>query len=71
MISILSLLAVLSAFVWIAPAHTILTYPGWRGDNLLSSGIAGVDDYTTGNFPYGRQWMYPCGSRHPSRFLLA
>ena len=31
-------------------AHTVLTYPGWRGDNLV----------TNDTFPYGMQWMYPC-----------
>lgn len=31
-------------------AHTIITYPGWRGDNLI----------TNDEFPYGMQWMYPC-----------
>lgn len=33
-------------------AHTVITYPGWRGDNLK----------TTEEFPYGMQWMYPCES---------
>ncbi|TVY80812.1 Uncharacterized protein LSUE1_G003264 [Lachnellula suecica] len=32
-------------------AHTVITYPGWRGDNLV----------TNDTFPYGMQWMYPCG----------
>ena len=31
-------------------AHTIITYPGWRGNNLI----------TNASFPYGMQWMYPC-----------
>lgn len=31
-------------------AHTVVTYPGWRGDNLI----------TNNTFPYGMQWMYPC-----------
>ncbi|KAI1841444.1 hypothetical protein JX265_001488 [Neoarthrinium moseri] len=35
----------------LAAAHTIITYPGWRGDNLISNST----------FPYGMQWMYPCG----------
>ena len=34
----------------LAAAHTIITYPGWRGDNLI----------TNDSFPYGMQWMYPC-----------
>jgi hypothetical protein len=35
-------------------AHTIITYPGWRGNNLI----------TNDTFPYGMQWIYPCGG-HP------
>lgn len=35
----------------LATAHVILTYPGWRGNNLI----------TNDTFPYGMQWMYPCG----------
>lgn len=45
-------------------AHTVIVYPGWRGDNLMPSNCTiGVDDYKTGCFPYGMQWMYPCKSR--------
>jgi len=32
-------------------AHTIITYPGWRGNNLI----------TNSTWPYGMQWIYPCG----------
>lgn len=39
------------AVTTLAAAHTIITYPGWRGDNLI----------TNDSFPYGMQWMYPCG----------
>lgn len=55
-------------------AHTVITYPGWRGNNLISNGtnpdgsiIPGSlgqnwNEETQGyNFPYGMQWMYPCG----------
>ncbi|KAL2160984.1 hypothetical protein VTH06DRAFT_8696 [Thermothelomyces fergusii] len=35
----------------LASAHTVITYPGWRGNNLI----------TNETFPYGMQWMYPCG----------
>jgi len=35
----------------VVQAHTVITYPGWRGDNLV----------TNDTFPYGMQWMYPCG----------
>ena len=43
-----ALLCVASAVL--ASAHTIITYPGWRGNNLI----------TNDTFPYGMQWMYPC-----------
>lgn len=45
-------LALLWSWSWgLVAAHTVLTYPGWRGNNL-------IDNET---FPYGMQWMYPCG----------
>jgi len=42
-------LAVLMATV--VSAHSIISYPGWRGNNLI----------TNETFPYGMQWIYPCG----------
>ncbi|KAF7955107.1 uncharacterized protein EAE97_000366 [Botrytis byssoidea] len=47
--SILTLLAITTSVL--VQAHTVITYPGWRGDNLI----------TNETFPYGMQWMYPCG----------
>ncbi|KAM7219346.1 hypothetical protein V8F06_005245 [Rhypophila decipiens] len=44
-------LAIAIASAALVSAHTVITYPGWRGDNLK----------TTDEFPYGMQWMYPCG----------
>ncbi|KAJ8064797.1 hypothetical protein OCU04_007107 [Sclerotinia nivalis] len=46
---ILTLLAIATSAL--VQAHTVITYPGWRGDNLI----------TNDTFPYGMQWMYPCG----------
>jgi len=37
-------------------AHTVITYPGWRGDNLI----------TNATWPFGMQWSYPCGGMPPS-----
>ena len=37
-------------WAWLTQAHLILTYPGWRGNNLI----------TNETFPFGMQWMYPC-----------
>ena len=45
-------LLVALALAAIASAHTVITYPGWRGNNLI----------TNDTFPYGMQWMYPCAS---------
>jgi hypothetical protein len=62
-------LALLSA-ISIARAHTVITYPGWRGNNLHTNGTLpaqnpesiGIDfsDNGTVAFPWGQQWMYPC-----------
>ncbi|KAF7538112.1 hypothetical protein G7Z17_g12701 [Cylindrodendrum hubeiense] len=38
----------------VASAHIVITYPGWRGNNLI----------TNETFPYGMQWMYPCGGHN-------
>ncbi|KAH7308720.1 hypothetical protein B0I35DRAFT_100808 [Stachybotrys elegans] len=38
-------------------AHIVITYPGWRGNNLI----------TNSTFPYGMQWMFPCGGMGTSR----
>lgn len=57
-----TLLALIGAAT-LSSAHTVLTYPGWRGDNLI----------TNDSFPFGMQWMYPCKSprpRSPSYLLL-
>jgi len=46
-------------------AHNVITYPGWRGDNLHSNGTAeessGLGVGPNNTYPYGMQWMYPCG----------
>ncbi|TVY19588.1 Uncharacterized protein LARI1_G000757 [Lachnellula arida] len=51
MFSPLYLIAATALFALQVTAHTVITYPGWRGDNLI----------TNDTFPYGMQWMYPCG----------
>lgn len=49
LLSVLALL--LGAWTSFVSAHTIITYPGQRGNNLQSNAT----------FPNGFQWMYPCG----------
>jgi hypothetical protein len=49
-----ALLTLLSAAV--ASAHVVISYPGWRGNNLV----------TNESFPFGMQWMYPCGGVKPT-----
>lgn len=66
------LLFLVAAFLGLARAHTVITYPGWRGNNLHTNGTLpqdnpdtrGIDLYENGTmgFPYGMQWMYPCKS---------
>lgn len=59
MIALRTVIAAL-ATVSLASAHIVMTYPGWRGDNLATNGSYNVDDYKDNLFPYGMQWMYPC-----------
>ncbi|KAK8185243.1 hypothetical protein HDK77DRAFT_514299 [Phyllosticta capitalensis] len=69
-----TLKACVAALCWtsLAAAHTVITYPGWRGNNLhtngtnadgsIPTGSIGIDyDNGTVSYPYGMQWMYPCG----------
>ena len=44
--------SILSALVLAATAsaHIVISYPGWRGNNLI----------TNATFPYGMQWTFPC-----------
>jgi len=56
-------------------SHTVIVYPGWRGNNLHTNGTMpdgfsvpegsrGINWNETAEsytFPYGMQWMYPCG----------
>jgi len=75
--SLTSLLVVAATWA-VVSAHTVITYPGWRGNNIHTNGtyangavIPGslgitFDNGTLG-FPYGMQWMYPCGGMPTSR----
>ncbi|KAL2220102.1 hypothetical protein M432DRAFT_299768 [Thermoascus aurantiacus ATCC 26904] len=49
-------------------AHTVIVYPGYRGNNLHTNGTVeeanGLGEAWVNNsyiFPYGMQWQYPCG----------
>jgi hypothetical protein len=69
----LSVFLAFLATISIAQAHTVITYPGWRGNNLHSNGTLpednpgslGIDfsDNGTAAFPWGQQWIYPCERR--------
>jgi len=58
-------LTCLTALVSQVSSHTVITYPGWRGDNLLNSGDIlqekGLGAGANQTYPYGMQWIYPCG----------
>ena len=47
----LLLLLLLAAFSSLVSSHTIITYPGSRGNNLKPGNAS---------FPYDMQWQYPC-----------
>ncbi|KAJ4991450.1 hypothetical protein SVAN01_03097 [Stagonosporopsis vannaccii] len=64
----------------LAAAHTVIVYPPWRGNNIHTNGTASPTDpsiipgslginYDNGTygFPYGMQWMYPCGGMPTSQ----
>lgn len=69
-----SLLCALACLTSLISAHTVIVYPGWRGNNIWTNGTVSTTDdsikpgsiginYENGSygFPYGMQWMYPCG----------
>jgi hypothetical protein len=69
---------VVAVLSWITSvsAHTIIVYPGYRGNNLHSNGT--VEDsnglgqaMVNGSmiYPYGMEWMYPCMYSH-HRFVV-
>jgi hypothetical protein len=63
-----------TAAISIASAHTVITYPGWRGNNLHTNGTVpehdpealGINysDNGTISYPWGMQWIYPCKHRN-------
>ncbi|KAE9972529.1 hypothetical protein BLS_003974 [Venturia inaequalis] len=70
----ISILLALAACWNSVAAHLVISYPGWRGNNLKTSGLTEEGTVPPGSlgqnynnktgeyeFPYGMQWMYPCG----------
>ncbi|KAF2124300.1 hypothetical protein P153DRAFT_139406 [Dothidotthia symphoricarpi CBS 119687] len=66
--------ALVACWSALAAAHTVIVYPGWRGNNIITNGTTSLTDPSiipgslgityendTHGFPYGMQWMYPCG----------
>jgi len=62
--------------------HLLLTYPGWRGNSLdttgyvnQTNGMNGVVSTHGGSsdllYPFGQQWAYPCTYKPPSSAHLA
>ena len=69
-----SLLCFVAFLPSLISAHTVIVYPGWRGNNIHTNGTISNQDENikpgslginwengTYGFPYGMQWMYPCG----------
>ncbi|KAK2733340.1 hypothetical protein FQN57_002160 [Myotisia sp. PD_48] len=57
-------------FATLVQSHTVIVYPGWRGNTLHSNGtvddtrglpIAPAKNGSGSLYPYGMQWLYPCG----------
>ncbi|KAJ9378524.1 hypothetical protein DTO063F5_7700 [Paecilomyces variotii] len=55
-------------YAGLASAHTVIVYPGYRGNNLMTNGTVeeanGLGETVVNGssiFPYGMQWQYPCG----------
>ncbi|KAL1974630.1 hypothetical protein VTN31DRAFT_4834 [Thermomyces dupontii] len=62
------------SWIGLVNAHTVIVYPGWRGNNLHSNGTVeetnGLGQMATNGsyvYPYGMQWVYPCGGMPTSR----
>lgn len=63
----LSGLLALCAAAGFAHAHLKITYPGWRGESLVTNGTIeegnGLGIYSVNGtlaYPYGMEWAYPC-----------
>ena len=45
-------------------SHTVITYPGWRGNNFYTNGSiegdSGLGVGSNNSYPFGMQWIYPC-----------
>ncbi|KAE8156536.1 hypothetical protein BDV40DRAFT_75276 [Aspergillus tamarii] len=66
-------MAFLLMFLGLTNAHTVIVYPGYRGNNLLTNGTVeeanglgvamspNATDNSSLIYPYGQQWIYPCG----------
>ena len=67
--SLLTITSYLLSFLSLVSAHTVITYPGWRGNNLhtygnvTDPGVDGLGAGPNGTYPYGMQWIYPCMSK--------
>lgn len=69
MLAQLPCLALVALLFEVVRAHTIITYPGYRGNNLYTNGTVeesnGLGVAWQNNsyiFPYGMEWIYPCTS---------
>lgn len=66
----LTVAACLSSLFSLVSSHTVITYPGWRGNNLHSPGDIveenGLGAGDNGTYPYGMQWIYPCTDPSPA-----
>jgi hypothetical protein len=62
-----ALAVTLLSYVNLVNAHSVIVYPGYRGNNLHTNGTVeesnGLGSATVNGstiYPYGMEWMYPC-----------
>lgn len=66
------LLAITLLSLNLVRAHTVIVYPGYRGNNLHTNGtveetngLGAAEVNGSYAYPYGMEWIYPCTSLFP------
>lgn len=63
-----AVVTIVTLYLDLITAHTIIVYPGYRGNNLHSNGTVeetnglgmGLGNGSQPLWPYGMQWDFPC-----------
>lgn len=64
-------IAIALLFFGLVHGHTVIVYPGYRGNNLQTNGTVEEANglgaaWQNGSmiYPYGMEWVYPCTPLH-------